>query len=245
MTFGAGKQIEAHLDLHLRSFASVKSCTLVNRTLNARVQDLQARLTSRFPNVSFSVLALPSGNTTSTEDLRAAVGAASLIICATSSTIPLFPSSWVRTGTHVVLIGSYTPAMREVDRVLIRRAIPAHTPSPGEGEAPLRQRQVLLVDSRDACAIEAGELIDAGIAPAEVVEIGERVELDYAGGVVLKGLAVSEMAEDSTRGADGDWDGPITLFKSVGVGLQDVAIACAVVAKAQALGIGTIVARYD
>ena len=38
--------------------------------------------------------------------------------------------------------------------------------------------------------------------------------------------------------------GPITMFKSVGVGLQDVAIACAVVDKAEELGIGTRVDGY-
>jgi ornithine cyclodeaminase/alanine dehydrogenase-like protein (mu-crystallin family) len=39
--------------------------------------------------------------------------------------------------------------------------------------------------------------------------------------------------------------GPITLFKSVGVGLQDVAIACAVVARAEEMEIGTRIAGYD
>ncbi|KAF8063394.1 hypothetical protein FPV67DRAFT_1421233 [Lyophyllum atratum] len=230
VAFGAGKQIEAHLDLHLRSFPSITSCTIVNRTLNARVAALKKLLTPRFPLVSFNFIATSNNNTADPSDsppgdLRSTLISASLIICATSATSPLFPSSWVRPGTHVILIGSYTPAMREVDHVLIRRAI-----NPSWQTQKGRTRQVLLVDSRQACAVEAGELIDANVDGTQIVEIGELVALDPSGAL---------------SGDQEDGDGPITMFKSVGVGLQDVAMACAVVAKAEEMGVGTTVANYD
>jgi len=39
--------------------------------------------------------------------------------------------------------------------------------------------------------------------------------------------------------------GDVTIFKSVGVGVQDVAIASAVASRAERENIGTIVADYD
>ena len=48
-------------------------------------------------------------------DLEAAVNEADIISCATPATAPLFPRSWVSPGTHIDLIGSFTPEMREVD----------------------------------------------------------------------------------------------------------------------------------
>jgi hypothetical protein len=44
--------------------------------------------------------------------------------------------------------------------------------------------------------------------------------------------------------------GPIAIYKSIGIGLQDVAIACAIVEKAEKigglnLGAGTIISNYD
>jgi ornithine cyclodeaminase len=53
----------------------------------------------------------------------------------------------------------------------------------------------------------------------------------------------------TTRSArEKKFDGPVTIFKSVGVGLQDVAIASAIVDKALSLGdkkIGISIDGYD
>ncbi len=48
-------------------------------------------------------------------DLQAAVGAADIISCATLATRPVIEGSWLRPGSHLDLIGSFTPAMREAD----------------------------------------------------------------------------------------------------------------------------------
>ncbi|KAH0580482.1 hypothetical protein H2248_001981 [Termitomyces sp. 'cryptogamus'] len=224
VAFGAGKQIDAHLELHLRYFPTITSCTIVNRTSNERVTTLAQRLRTRFLNVATTVLTRREND--AEVQLQAAVSSASLIICATSATVPLFPAAWVRTGTHVVLVGSYTPAMREVERALVLRAV--GTPSR------------LLVDSQEVCAIEAGELIDAGLDPSQVREIGECVYFE-AGDLRLDSvLAVRETGSEEILA-----DGPITMFKSVGVGLQDVAIACAVVDRAEKMEIGTRIPNYD
>jgi len=49
------------------------------------------------------------------EDLEAAVGAADVISVATLATEPLIEGRWLRPGSHLDLIGSFTPAMREAD----------------------------------------------------------------------------------------------------------------------------------
>lgn len=48
-------------------------------------------------------------------DLRAACGEADIVSCATLATEPVVQGAWLRAGTHLDLIGSFTPAMREAD----------------------------------------------------------------------------------------------------------------------------------
>lgn len=48
-------------------------------------------------------------------DLRAACGAADIVSCATLATDPVVQGAWLRPGSHLDLIGSFTPAMREAD----------------------------------------------------------------------------------------------------------------------------------
>lgn len=56
------------------------------------------------------------------EDLEQAVRHADIIGTATLATEPLVRGEWVRPGTHIDLIGSFTPLMRESDDALIVRA---------------------------------------------------------------------------------------------------------------------------
>jgi ornithine cyclodeaminase/alanine dehydrogenase-like protein (mu-crystallin family) len=48
-------------------------------------------------------------------DLQSACGAADIVSCATLATAPVVHGTWLRPGTHLDLIGSFTPAMREAD----------------------------------------------------------------------------------------------------------------------------------
>lgn len=94
----------------------------------------------------------------------------------------------------------------------------------------------VVVDSREACAIEAGELIAAGKTtdPNEsFIELGELVGKGVDGKIVPV-----ELPQD-LRAPDG-----VTIFKSVGVGLQDVAIASLVLSRAERMGYGTRIESY-
>ena len=48
-------------------------------------------------------------------DLARAVAEADIVSCATLATEPLIRGEWLRPGSHLDLIGSFTPAMREAD----------------------------------------------------------------------------------------------------------------------------------
>ena len=55
-------------------------------------------------------------------DLADAVASADIVSCATLSWEPLVRGEWLRPGTHVDLVGGFTPQMREADDEAIRRA---------------------------------------------------------------------------------------------------------------------------
>jgi ornithine cyclodeaminase len=55
-------------------------------------------------------------------ELERAVGDADIVSCATLATTPIIKGAWLKPGTHLDLIGSFTPFMREADDEAFRRA---------------------------------------------------------------------------------------------------------------------------
>ncbi|EAU83505.1 hypothetical protein CC1G_04761 [Coprinopsis cinerea okayama7 len=298
VAFGAGNQIEAHLELYLRFFnppntpecdgqkgddesvpegkgGVVEKCTIVNRSGNDRAKGLIGRLSSQFEKVVFELVCSAGdseegvgGNAegatataskeSSSERVERALRTADLVICATSARQPLFRSEWVRDGTHIVLVGSYTPEMKEVEGRMVERALQRkswtdHEAGKEKSYEGSHSPASLLVDSSESCLVEAGELIEMRVKPEEMVEIGEVVpRLQDGRGVDMDALrdwirkSIHRAARTHDQGAPSEgWDGPITVFKSVGVGLQDVVVARAVVDQAERLGMGTVVRDYD
>jgi ornithine cyclodeaminase len=213
VAFGAGSQIESHVTLLLATYPSITNVTIVNRTINDRITALLGSLRADHPAARFNAV---SSQDDPRGQVESAIRQADCVCCATPSIAPLFRSEWVRPGTHIILAGSYKPEMAEVDTALIRRAR-------------------VLVDSRSACALEAGELIGAGLAAEDMVEVGELLRSVPAGRGVE---ADSERVAQVLSGRD------VTVFKSVGVGAQDVAISIAVVEKAMEDQIGERISYY-
>jgi ornithine cyclodeaminase/alanine dehydrogenase-like protein (mu-crystallin family) len=213
VVFGAGAQIGAHITLLLRYYSgSLKRCIIYNRSLNARVERLVKSLQHDFSSVAFFCRQTPEetdGVGDDVDSFRSDLGSSDVICTATPSTKALFPSSFVRPGVHLNLVGSYTPQMTEVETSLIHRA------------------GLLMVDSRSACMLEAGELIAARVRPEDMREVGELV------------------GEDSGAPPHDLSGGQVTIFKSVGLGVQDVAIAKLVVDLAERKGIGRNLDSYD
>jgi ornithine cyclodeaminase len=121
--------------------------------------------------------------------LPAAIAESDLISAATLSAEPLIHGAWVRPGTHVDLVGGYTPGMREADDALIEKAR-------------------VFVDTRAGAMHEAGDIVSP-----------------MASGALL-GDAVVDL-HDLCRGAQPgrQREDEITVFKSVGAALEDLAAA--------------------
>ncbi|KAG8785418.1 hypothetical protein FRC12_017604 [Ceratobasidium sp. 428] len=196
--FGAGLQIKQHARLFLQTYPSITHCTVINRSSNDRFNNLISHLRSDFSNVQIQGLI-----STSTPDpqIESAVREADVICTATSSTQPLFDSTWLKPGAHVNLVGSYKVGMREADPGLIKRA-----------------GRRIVVDEAKSCLVEAGELVDAEVSEKDLAEIG----------VLVRGGLEGEMNKNRVKEV-----GDVTVFKSVGVGAQDVAIAALMVELAE------------
>ena len=111
---------------------------------------------------------------------------------ATLSTQPLIEGRWLRPGTHLDLIGGFTPGMREADDEAVRRS-------------------AVYVDTM-AAVEEAGDLV-VPIAAGNFTATAVRGTL--------------EMLCRNTAHGRGSCD-EITLFKSVGSALEDLAAAALV-----------------
>jgi len=104
-------------------------------------------------------------------------------------------------------------------------AIGSHTAQARELDETSVLRSQVVVDSRAACLQEAGDLllpIQAGLWSAERIhaELGE----------IVLGRATGRTSS-----------GEVTLFKSVGLAVQDIAVGQVVLRKAEAMGLGRLV----
>lgn len=124
-------------------------------------------------------------------DLRQACAQADIISCATLSATALLHGDWLRPGTHVDLVGAFTPQMREADDALMARA------------------SAVWCDTLAGALSEAGDIVqalDSGALRREQI-IGELADLCRATQVPARA------------------PGAITVFKSVGAALEDLAAA--------------------
>ncbi len=125
-------------------------------------------------------------------DLEAAASAADIVSCATLSTEPLIEGRWLRPGSHLDLIGSFTPAMREAD---------------------------------DACFIDAALYVDTEEALQKSGELLGPLSRGVIGAADVKGT-LSSLSRGEADGRTSPHQR--TVFKSVGLALEDLAAAIAV-----------------
>ncbi len=135
---------------------------------------------------------------------EAAVRDADIICTATTAHAPVFDGRWLKPGTHVNAIGSFTPVMQEIDAATL-------------------QRSLVVVDSREAALAETGDLL----IPIEQGEFAvEDIHAEL--GEIINGTRSGRTSSDQ-----------ITLFKSVGVAVQDAVAAQIIWRNGTALGLGT------
>jgi ornithine cyclodeaminase len=134
---------------------------------------------------------------------REAVAEADVICTTTTARSPVFDHRDLKPGAHINAVGSFKPEVQEVPAETVVKA-------------------KLVVDSREACWAETGDLIiprDQGLIGEDDVfaELGEIVAGDRPG-----------------RESDAE----ITLFKSVGNAVQDVSVAASALEEAERMGLG-------
>ncbi|KAG1448453.1 hypothetical protein G6F46_008957 [Rhizopus delemar] len=191
VVFGAGAQGRSHVDMMIAARPTINRIAIWNRG-DERRNKLINELRDSYPNRE-----IVSAN----EDLENEVRQADIICTCTNATSPVLFGKWLKSGVHLNCVGSYTKDMHEVDAETIKKA------------------ELIVVDSIDACSLEAGELIKSS-QPQDWLEIGQ--------------VATSKMNVEQSRNK-------ITLFKSVGISVQDSAISGLMVKLAKENKEGTIV----
>ncbi|SOV07888.1 uncharacterized protein UDID_07046 [Ustilago sp. UG-2017a] len=225
LVFGDGAQAVFHVWLHLRYFPSIKQVTVVvgqhrdltSEEVRAKEDKLQAQLSALLHNRSLSKSSLTFLRADSEKSqVETALGTASIICTCTPSTVALFDHSSIVSPirTHICAVGSYKPTMCELPPEVVRSA---------------SSQGSLMVDSKEACSHEAGCLIQAGLQ----VEEGS-VEL----GTLLPDPTVGEEEGYLERLEKQQWkEAEVSVFKSVGVGLQDVEATKLVVRLSKGFGV--------
>ncbi|GAA5624131.1 delta(1)-pyrroline-2-carboxylate reductase [Brucella sp. NBRC 12952] len=123
-------------------------------------------------------------------DLEKEARTADLISCCTLSCKPLIKGSWLKPGTHLDLVGAFTPLMAETDDDAL-------------------QRGTLFVDTRAGACQEAGEIVQA-------IRRGA-IKPDDIQASLFDLVSKAHHGRTSTT--------QITVFKSVGCALEDLAAA--------------------
>jgi len=110
LMIGAGQMAPHLVSAHCEVRPSLKQVNIWNRTAD-KAAALCTSLAKNFPRINF----------TPVSEIEANARKADLICSAISSETPLIQGAWLKPGTHVDLIGAYTPTMREADDECFRR----------------------------------------------------------------------------------------------------------------------------
>jgi ornithine cyclodeaminase len=177
--FGTGVQAQGHIDAMLSVRPNIETIFVCGRTFEASI-----KFADTANGHGREILAASAKDTAEAD-----------VLCGcTSATTPVIPTSSVRNGTHINLVGSYSAARREVDIDLVAASS-------------------IFVDEREAAENEAGELIHADASNQWCFDsiLGD-----------LSDLCLGKIGRSSKE--------EITLFKSVGLAVEDVVIAATVLA---------------
>ena len=128
---GAGALARHFIDAH-RAVRPISDVLVWNRTPK-RAEELIANYRLQEDASALNSIGV-------TDDLEAAVSGADIVTCITASSEPVIFGDWVREGTHVDLVGAFSPDSRESDDTLVQKAR-------------------IFVDTRTGALAEAGDLI--------------------------------------------------------------------------------------
>jgi len=182
--FGCGLQAYWHIRLALKVRGhTIRHVNIINRQFSDNAKHIMKKLyaipavvkqAEGWSSAKISILTPTFGDF---ERLQAEhIVEADAIYCCTPSTQELFPAEVLmdrearRKGRLIVAIGSYTPGMRELPKDLLTRATRSHEPGHRHFHKHAVEGGVVIVDTISGAMKEAGEIIDAGLNPRQLVE---------------------------------------------------------------------------
>jgi ornithine cyclodeaminase len=108
LMIGAGQMAPHLVSAHCEVRPSLKQVNIWNRTGDKAVA-LCVSLAEKFPLINFAPMSEVEANVRKADLICSAIGT------------PIIQGAWLKPGTHVDLIGAYTPTMREADDECFRR----------------------------------------------------------------------------------------------------------------------------
>lgn len=183
--FGSGEQAYWHVRLALMLRGStIRQVNFINHRFSETARQLLRRFYDGVPaeqkaregwsEASFGVLTPGYGEFSRL--LKEQVRAADIIFCCTPSTEPLFDHTILtsnegrRKGRLIVAIGSYKPEMIEIPLEVVQQAIKRHESGHRHFHKHAVEGGVIVVDTLDGALQEAGEIIQGGLNPNQLVE---------------------------------------------------------------------------
>lgn len=174
-------------------------CT-VRSIKQALIFDPDPGQAKRFAAEMSSTLGIPVNIPRHTAELHEA----DIICAATTASQPVFEAHHVKPGAHINAVGAFQPDYREIPPETVQAA-------------------KLIVDQREACLQEAGDIL-----------------IPLKEGLITENHIFAEIGEVAAGQKKGRESGEeITLFKSVGNAVQDIAAANRVLRLAEQKGVGT------
>ncbi|KAI0453600.1 hypothetical protein F5B21DRAFT_515349 [Xylaria acuta] len=230
VVFGAGKQALWHIRLALALRGDEIECiVIVNRTAS-RAEMLLAKLKeeneARWKSAA-TMQHLDPSRSEFQECLKGHLLTADAIFCTAGATEPLFPASYIITEgkerqPYISAVGSWQPDMIELDPELLRQAV--------ELISPVSKAGSVLVDDREGVLHHTGEAARSKIGAEYLVEVGEIESLQHKEG---DKLPLEYWLKDG-----------LLLYKSVGVGMVDLAVSNAILALARERKLGTTISQF-
>ncbi|WYZ34561.1 hypothetical protein EsH8_I_000837 [Colletotrichum jinshuiense] len=246
VVFGAGKQALWHLRLALVLRGNdIGKITIVNRS-QERASKLIERLAAMgkasgvgaTDAVAFTVIEATPESAPGDGQLRSVVEESDVVFCTTPSTARLFPAEWLtsergRAKTrYISAIGSYKLNMKELDPDFLRAVTETPLGAFSSAEGGGKKDGVIFVDSREACFLEAGELVEAKVPAEKITEVGE----------FTHGLRNADEAEARLLR---DWLGNgLIVYKSVGIGIMDLSLGKVILELAGKHNVGTTLKEF-
>lgn len=191
-----------------------KILAILGSGVQARSHVEALRLVRRFEEIR-----VWSPNKSHAEDFAEEIGAkamsaeeavrdADVIVTVTSSKVPVLRGAWLKPGCHVNAVGACRPDWRELDDDAMRN--------------------VLFVDSREAAMKESGDVILSGVKI--YAELGEA----FAGSPQDESVRPADKVDPPSpgSGAAGNRANETTIFKSLGMAVEDIAAALLVYRRA-------------